>query len=676
MRQQIQQFGRTLSGMVMPNIGAFIAWGFITALFIPEGWWPNGQLAQLVGPMLTYLLPLLIAYTAGRNVAGERGGVIGAIAAVGVIVGSDIPMFIGAMIMGPLAGYAIRRFDRMVEGHVKAGFEMLVSNFSIGILGMLLAVLGYYVVGSVVSGLTMLISSGAELVIRHGLPPLVSLFVEPAKVLFLNNAVNHGIFSPIGIEQARETGQSIMFLLETNPGPGLGVLLAYWLFGRGNARQSAPGAVIIQFFGGIHEIYFPYILARPVLIVAAIAGSAAGLLFFSLTDAGLVAPASPGSILSVLAMAPKGKTLIVLLGVVISAAVSLLVAAPFIRRASKTETEGDPAVGKLPQSTAGISPHAAGRPVRKVIFACDAGMGSSALGATRFRKRLRDAEIGVAVGNSAADRIPSDADVVVCQSVLAERIAAAAKGAELIVIDNFLSDPGLDALFVRLEEAEPTAAGPETVSCGESDSDMPAARLAEAVLPSDVCDARSAGATPSSETSAFRPAETTASPDMPAAADSDPKPEETASAPKDAAPDGAILQPGNIRVGLPAEPKEKAIRRAGELLVAGGYARPEYVDAMLRREELATTCLGMGLAIPHGTSDAKERVLRSGIVILQYPDGVDFDGEKAHLIVGIAGVGDEHLEILARLSASFEDEELLQRLMTATDPQVIYDALK
>ena len=639
MRQQIQQFGRTLSGMVMPNIGAFIAWGFITALFIPEGWWPNGQLAQLVGPMLTYLLPLLIAYTAGRNVAGERGGVIGAIAAVGVIVGSDIPMFIGAMIMGPLAGYAIRRFDRMVEGRVKAGFEMLVSNFSIGILGMLLAVLGYYVVGSVVSGLTMLISSGAELVIRHGLLPLVSLFVEPAKVLFLNNAVNHGIFSPIGIEQARETGQSIMFLLETNPGPGLGVLLAYWLFGRGNARQSAPGAVIIQFFGGIHEIYFPYILARPVLIVAAIAGSAAGLLFFSLSDAGLVAPASPGSILSVLAMAPKGKTLIVLLGVAISAAVSLLAAAPFIRRASKTETEGDPAVGKLPQSAAGISPHAAGRPVRKVIFACDAGMGSSALGATRFRRRLRDAGIGVAVGNSAADRIPSDADVVVCQSVLAERIAAAAKGAELIVIDNFLSDPGLDALFARLAETTP--------SCGVSGS-----RSAQSALSCDQSGLRDA------------------------AADSDPKPEETAFAPKDAAPDGAILQPGNIRIGLPAEPKEEAIRRAGELLVAGGYARPEYVDAMLRREELATTCLGMGLAIPHGTSDAKERVLRSGIVILQYPDGVDFDGEKAHLIVGIAGVGDEHLEILARLSASFEDEELLQRLMTATDPQVIYDALK
>ena len=268
MRQQIQKFGRALSGMVMPNIGAFIAWGFVTALFIPSGWWPNTQMARLVDPMLTYLLPLLIAYTAGRNVAGERGGVIGAIAAMGVIVGSDIPMFIGAMVMGPLGGYTIRWFDKLTQGRIKAGFEMLVSNFSIGILGMLLAILGYWVIGGAVTGLTLLVSNGVEVVIRHGLLPLVSLLVEPSKVLFLNNALNHGIFSPIGIEQARETGQSIMFLLETNPGPGLGVLLACWFFGRGNMRQSAPGAVIIQFCGGIHEIYFPYILARPALILA------------------------------------------------------------------------------------------------------------------------------------------------------------------------------------------------------------------------------------------------------------------------------------------------------------------------------------------------------------------------------------------------------------------------
>ena len=412
MRQQIQKFGRALSGMVMPNIGAFIAWGFVTALFIPSGWWPNTQMARLVDPMLTYLLPLLIAYTAGRNVAGERGGVIGAIAAMGVIVGSDIPMFIGVMVMGPLGGYTIRWFDKLTQGRIKAGFEMLVSNFSIGILGMLLAILGYWVIGGAVTGLTLLVSNGVEVVIRHGLLPLVSLLVEPSKVLFLNNALNHGIFSPIGIEQARETGQSIMFLLETNPGPGLGVLLACWFFGRGNMRQSAPGAVIIQFFGGIHEIYFPYILARPALILAPVAGSAAGLLFFSLAGAGLVAPASPGSIISVLAMAPKGQTLVVLAGVLISTAVSLLMAAPFVRRAAAAE---DMPTGAIPAAQSGAPAVKAAlhfpAHIRKVVFACDAGMGSSALGATRFRKRLSDAGIGTAVGNCAADGIPADADV-------------------------------------------------------------------------------------------------------------------------------------------------------------------------------------------------------------------------------------------------------------------------
>lgn len=588
--------------MVMPNIGAFIAWGFITALFISSGWWPDERLARLVDPMLTYLLPLLIAYTAGRNVAGERGGVIGAIAAMGVIVGSDIPMFIGAMIMGPIAGYTIRWFDRLVDGRVRAGFEMLVNNFSIGILGILLALAGFFIVGNVVVWLTLLISSGAELVMEHGLLPLVSVFVEPAKVLFLNNAINHGIFSPVGLEQARETGESILFLLETNPGPGLGVLLAYWIFGRGNARQSAPGAVIIQFFGGIHEIYFPYILARPVLILAPIAGSAAGILFFSLFDAGLVAPASPGSIVSVLAMAPKGQTAIVLLGILLSTLVSLIVAAPFVRRAA-FETEH-----RRPEEEAVGGSRG---PIRKIVFACDAGMGSSALGATRFRNRLREAGIDVEVTNSAVDRIPADADAVVSQAALAERVARSAPDAEQVVIGNFLTDPNLDRLFDRLREQ------------GK------AASQADAPLPD---------------------------------------------APQEA--DDAILRPENIRVGLASEPRDEAIRRAGELLVEGGYVCPPYIDAMLRRERLAPTYMGMGIAIPHGTADAKERVVRSGIVVLQYPAGVAFEGGEARLVIGIAGVGDDHLAILARLAETLEDEATLERLFTTADPNEIYEALK
>ena len=126
---KVQRFGRFLSNMVMPNIGAFIAWGLITALFIPTGWLPNESLGKLVGPMITYLLPLLIGYTGGKLAGGDRGAVVGAITTMGVIVGTDIPMFLGAMIVGPLGGWAIKSFDRAVEGKIKSGFEMLVNNF-------------------------------------------------------------------------------------------------------------------------------------------------------------------------------------------------------------------------------------------------------------------------------------------------------------------------------------------------------------------------------------------------------------------------------------------------------------------------------------------------------------------------------------------------------------------
>ena len=372
------RIGRSMSAMVMPNIGAFIAWGLITALFIPDGWLPNDNLAKLVSPALTYLLPILIAYTAGKNIAGDRGGVTGAIATIGVIAGSDIPMFIGAMIMGPAGGLAIKEFDKLTNGRVRSGFEMLVNNFSVGIIGMLLAIAGFLVVGNAISSLTGLVSRAAEALIAHKMLPLISLVVEPAKILFLNNAINHGIFSPIGIEQVHEIGQSVMFLIEANPGAGLGMLLAYWAVGKGSSKTSAPGAAIIHFFGGIHEIYFPYVLANPLLLISMIAGSSASLLFFSIFGGGLVAPASPGSIISVLAMAPKGQTLIVLAGVLIAAGVSFAVSLPLIkgRKANASDNQVNADVNISKSGTR-----------QRIKFACDAGMGSSALGATRFRKR-------------------------------------------------------------------------------------------------------------------------------------------------------------------------------------------------------------------------------------------------------------------------------------------------
>ena len=338
-RDGIQRFGRSLSAMVMPNIGAFIAWGLITALFIPGGWWPNEHMAKLVSPMLKYLLPTLIAYTAGKNVGGVRGGVAGAVAAMGVIIGTDTPMFLGAMLMGPLAGWCIKRFDKWTEGKVGAGFEMLVDNFSLGIIAMLLAITGYLVIGGIVSGLTNALSSGVDWMLRHKMNPLLAVLVDPAKVLFLNNAVNHGIMTPLGIQQAAEAGKSMLFLIDPNPGPGLGILLSCWVFGKGMTKQSAPGAAVIQLFGGIHEIYFPYVLARPLLLLPVMLGNICALSFFTLTDFGLVAPASPGSLISIILMSPRGQTLIGILGVLIATAVSFLLAIPMVK--ARPDFQGD-----------------------------------------------------------------------------------------------------------------------------------------------------------------------------------------------------------------------------------------------------------------------------------------------------------------------------------------------
>ncbi|MEY2522726.1 MAG: mannitol system or component [Ilumatobacteraceae bacterium] len=326
----IQRLGGYLAGMIMPNIGAFIAWGLITALFIPTGWIPSAKFAALVGPIILYLLPILIGYTGGRMVHGQRGAVAGAIGTMGVVVGTDIPMFLGAMIVGPLTAFLVKLFDKQFRDKIKAGFEMLVDNFSLGIISGAMAVLGVWVIGPAVRHVTSWLGSGVEKLVSHHVIPLASLIVEPAKVLFLNNAINHGVLDPIGASEALSKGKSIMFMIETNPGPGLGILLAYWFFGPRALRPSAPAAIIIHFFGGIHEIYFPYVLMKPRLILAAIAGGMSGIAIFSVTKVGLVASPSPGSIFAYITETPKGNYFGVLLGVVVSAGVSLTVASALL----------------------------------------------------------------------------------------------------------------------------------------------------------------------------------------------------------------------------------------------------------------------------------------------------------------------------------------------------------
>ncbi len=464
MKEKVQVFGRFLSGMVMPNIGAFIAWGIITALFIPTGWLPNESLAVLVGPMSTTLLTLLIAFTGGNAVAGHRGGVIGAIATMGVIVGADVPMFIGAMVLGPLSGWIIKKFDKLVEGKVKAGFEMLVNNFSLGIIGAVLALLALKGIQPVVTQLNIIMEAGVGFFVNRGLLPLASIFIEPAKVLFLNNAINHGILSPMGMEQAKQLGKSIFFLLEANPGPGLGILLAYCIAGKGSAKSSAPGAVIIHFLGGIHEIYFPYILMNPALLLAVISGGASGIFVLNLLDGGLVSPASPGSILAVLAMTPRSGYLPVILGVLVATAVSCVVAVPLLKIFGKEEDldSARDKVKEMKRASKGLTKETVketvnidGAKVKNIVFACDAGMGSSAMGATVLRKKLEAAGLGhIKVIHASVSSIPQDAEIVVTHAELGERAARSNPNAKLVLINNFLAAPEYDILVEELKQTE------------------------------------------------------------------------------------------------------------------------------------------------------------------------------------------------------------------------------
>lgn len=472
-RARVQAFGGFLTAMVIPNVGAFIAWGLITALFIPTGWLPDEGFAQLVDPMITYLLPLLLAFTGGRLVHGQRGGVIGVLGTIGVIVGADIPMFLGAMIMGPLSAWLLKQVDRRLEGRVRAGFEMLVGTFSLGLLGLGLCLVSFRAVGPLISQVNEWMLSAISSLVATGFLPLLSLVNEPAKVLFLNNVIDQGMYYPLGMQETAEAGKSIFFMVASNPGPGLGLLVAFFVFSRSRViRNSAPGAMVIHFVGGIHEIYFPYVLMKPVTILAMIAGAASGIVTFTLFDVGLVAGPSPGSIVSYLLLTPRGDVLGVLAGVVVAAAVSFLVTALILtieRRRGGTEGAEQELAAAQERSSA---MKAEGRAVlataledhprrpRSVVFACDAGMGSSAMGASVFRDRLAKAGVtDVAVTHAAIENVPPGTDLVVVHANLADRMRRARPGTEIVTISNYLADPALGELLTALTATEePTRA--------------------------------------------------------------------------------------------------------------------------------------------------------------------------------------------------------------------------
>jgi mannitol PTS system EIICBA or EIICB component len=642
-RVHAQRFGTFLSNMVMPNIGAIIAWGLITAFFIPVGWTPNEKIATIVGPGIYYLIPLLIAYTGGYNVYRIRGGVVGATSTLGVIMATSSPlfdaaykdtggspMFLGAMIMGPLGGWVIKNLDGLWDGKIKPGFEMLVNNFSAGISAAVMSIGSMFILGPILRGVMTGLGNGVEWLVHHHVLPLTAIIIEPAKVLFLNNAINHGVLTPLGLDQAKQAGHSALFLLEANPGPGAGLLLAYMVFGTGVAKATAPGAFIIQFLGGIHEVYFPYVLAKPRLVLALILGGATGTMMNVIFSSGLVAPAAPGSIFAVYSSLAKGSFVGVTLCWSAALVVTFLVAGALLRMdrsdgevdlaAATASMEGlkgkkSSVAGVLTGAgTAGGASTAVG-PITSIVFACDAGMGSSAMGASVLRKKIRDAGHGdVTVVNQAISNLTDSYDLVVTHQDLAARAQPMAPSALLVTVDNFMASPAYDEIVELVGQAN-GAGGSSSVS-------------------SDAATAE---------------------------------------------PANGILAESSIVLGGRARSRDDAIDEAGRLLVAAGAVDDGYVASMHERETSVSTYMGNGLAIPHGTNDGKPSIRRTALSFVRYDEPVDWNGKPAEFVVGVAGAGNDHLALLSRIAGVFTDADQVTALRAARTPQevtAILDAVR
>lgn len=614
LKVKVQKFGAFLSGMVMPNIGAFIAWGILTALFIPTGWCPNEQMNKLVSPTLTYLMPVLLGYTGGKMIYDKRGGVAGALATMGVVVGADITMLIGGMAMGPFGAWVIKKVDKFFDGKVKPGLEMLVDNFSMGIVGALLMAFGFWAVEPVFHVILTVLSAGVNWLVVKNLLPLTAIFVQPAQVLFLNNAINHGIMVPIGIEQAAKAGKSILFLVEANGGVWTGVALGFAIWGKGMAKKSAPAATIIMGVGGIAEVVFPYVLSKPKTIIAPIIGNMAGLFTLTALKGGTVAAVSPGSFFALLAMTPKGAFVANIAGYVVALVVSAVLVG-IILKFDKTEDPDElPTVNK-PNFNKEAVKKSVGK-IEKIFFACDAGMGSSVMGVSLMKNKVEEAGLPVEVEHISVKNITEEPDLIVTTNALKARvedtIAKYEKEIPVFGVDNLLDESKYDELIAMLKE---TGMGTQ----------MPKVTAKE---------------------------------------------EKTPEAKKD------LFIEENIILNAKVKDKTEAIKLAGSLLKDHGYIEPEYIDAMIQRDKEASVYLGNHFAIPHGVAGSEKYIKKSGISFVQIPDGVDFDGETAYVMVGIAGKDGEHIEILGNIAAVCTDLDNIEKLRTAKDKQEVLDIFK
>ncbi|CAL4325942.1 PTS mannitol transporter subunit IICBA [Buchnera aphidicola] len=633
---KIQNFGQFLSNMIMPNISIFITWGIMNALFIPLGWQPNKILAQLIPPMIFYLLPILIGYTGGRLISGERGGLVGSIATIGMIMSADIPMLLGGMVAGPLSAWIIKIFDEIIKNKIKSGFEMLVNNFSLAIIGTFLTIISFFFIGPFIQWMSHSLGELIKIAINYNLLPLISFITEPAKVLFLNNAINHGIFTPLGIQEISQSKSSLFFLIESNPGPGLGVLIACFFFGDRELYKSSGGAAVIEFIGGVHEIYFPYILMKPILIISLILGSMTGIFMLVFFKGGLISAVSPGSILSILAMTKKDLYLINIFSIFSSFLVSFISSFFFFKFHCIENLGKNKNFGKVfNKKSINLSKKNKRKyiffnniknieNIKKIIIACDAGMGSSAIGASILRKKIVSKNlVHISVSNIAIHLLPKNVDLVITHKNLTNRAKKYAPDAQHISLINFLDNDFYDNLVKKLSTNQFSY---KNIHNEFDDISEINNNFKKEILPKIFFE----------------------------------------------------ISEKNIFINQSAKNKEEAIKIVGQYLVEQGYVKTNYINAMLDREKIASTWLGESVALPHGTIQAKDSILKTGVVFCQFPKGVHF-GENAddiaYIVIGIAAKNNEHVMVVSKITNALDDKDVIFKLSTTNSVKEILSYL-
>lgn len=630
---KMQNFGQFLSNMIMPNISIFIAWGIMTALFIPLGWQPNKVLEQLISPIIFYLLPILIGYTGGHLISNHRGGLVGSITTIGVITSTNMPMLLGAMITGPIGGWSIQYFDQKIENKIKNGFEMLVNNFSVAILGVILAIISFLTIGPFIEWISHILSNFVKIILHYNLLPFVSIIIEPAKIFFLNNAINHGIFSPLGVQDVSENHKSIFFLIESNPGPGLGVLIAWLFFGKGNLSKSSGGAAVIEFLGGVHEIYFPYILMQPKLIISLIIGGMTSIFILVCFNGGLISAVSPGSILSILAMTPKGFYLVNISAVFCSFIVSFISASLLLKynfyrvnlNNKKLLKKDNNLLNQkiLQNDNFDDIKYINVDKIKRIIVACDAGMGSSAMGASILRKKIKLANLThISVSNMAINVLPKNADLVITHQNLTDRAKKYASDAQHISLKNFLNNSFYDNLIKKLVKNITSVERNHISSLDKKNKNNLNYKKESHAL--------------------FQ------------------------------------LSENNILLNQYANSKEEAINIVGQNLVKQGYVKFDYINSMLEREKIASTWLGESIALPHGTIEGKKSVLKTGIIFCQFPKGVHFGDDIddiAYLVIGVAAKNDEHIMVVSNITNALDNQDTIKKLSKTTNIKEVLSLL-